>query len=115
MSAPGERDPSDEVCDSHIRQVPPGSSHMFHAPIHRANESTLRTLARSVFDLHISSQSNSEAIFDPNVMSSLTILLSSLLWQILFIFDNFFLYLFGMQQTNMESSVKGESTGVRSK
>lgn len=66
VSAPGERDPSDEVCDSHIRQVPPGSSHMFHAPIHRANESTLRTLARSVFDLHISSQSNSEAIFDPN-------------------------------------------------
>ncbi|CBI16457.3 unnamed protein product, partial [Vitis vinifera] len=58
VSAPGERDPSDEVCDSHIRQVPPGSSHMFHAPIHRANESTLRTLARSVFDLHISSQSN---------------------------------------------------------
>lgn len=66
VSALGERDPSDEVCDSHIRQVPPGSSHMFHAPIHRANESTLRTLARSVFDLHISSQSNSEAIFDPN-------------------------------------------------
>lgn len=63
-------DPSNKFCESHIRQASPGCSHMFHSTLQRANESTLRTSARSVFNLHISSHLNSGPNFDPNVMNS---------------------------------------------
>lgn len=79
VGASGEGDPSDEVCDYHIRHAPPGSSHMFQEPLHRANELTVRILERSVLDLCISSHSSGEAIPNQNVMNSLTILLSYLL------------------------------------